>query len=117
MTNNGSGNFSMSTDHGHTYTSTFTPPTQTIPGMMVCVGSYNNIQGGSVYVVTNSGSPFASIYTFYRSVDGGLTFTNMSSGQFSNYVGTEVNGWNSVSGMRTRPYPMIAADNSYGQHR
>ncbi len=117
MTNNGSGNFSRSTDHGQTYTSTFTPATQTIPGMMVCVGPFNNIQGGSVYVVTNSGTPFASIYTFYRSVDGGLTFTKMSSEQFSNYVGTEVNGRNSVSGMRTRPYPLIAADNSYSPHR
>ena len=117
MTNNGSGNFSRSTDHGHTFSSTFTPTTQTIPGMMVCVGPNNNIQGGSVYVVTNSGSPFASIYTFYRSVDGGLTFNSMSSEQFSNYVGTEVNSRNSVSGMRTHPYPMIAADNSYGQHR
>jgi hypothetical protein len=117
MTTNGGGNFSRSTDHGQTYTSTFTPATQTIPGMMICVGPYNNIQGGSVYVVTNSGTPFASIYTFYRSIDGGLTFAKMSSEQFSNYVGTEVNGRNSVSGMRTRPYPMIAADNSYGSHR
>jgi hypothetical protein len=117
MTNNGSGNFSVSTDHGQTFTSTFTPATQTIPGMMVCVGPNNNIQGGSVYVVTNSGTQFASIYTFYRSNDGGLTFTKMSSEQFSNYVGTEMNGKNSVSEMRTHPYPLIAADNSYGPHR
>jgi hypothetical protein len=117
MTNNSAGNFSRSTDHGQTYTSTFTPSTQNLPGMMVCVGPENNIQGGSVYVVTNSGSGFASVYTFYRSLDGGLTFTQMSSQQFSNYVGTNVSGRNSVSGMRTRPYPMIAADNSYGPHR
>ncbi len=117
MTNNGSGNFSRSTDHGATFTSTFAPPTQSVPGMMVCVGPDNNIQGGSVYVVTNSGTSFASTYTFYRSHDGGLTFTQMSAHQFPNYVGTDVNGRNSVSGMRTRPYPMIAADNSYGTHR
>ena len=117
MSNNNVGNFSRSTDHGQTFTSTFTPATQSIPGMMVCVGPNNNIQGGSVYVVTNSGTPFASVYTFYRSHDGGLTFTLMSSQQFSNYVGTDINGMNSVSGMRTRPYPMIAADNSYGPHR
>jgi hypothetical protein len=117
MSNNNVGNFSRSTDHGQTFTSTFTPATQSIPGMMVCVGPNNNIQGGSVYVVTNSGTPFASVYTFYRSQDGGLTFTLMSSQQFSNYVGTNVNGMNSVSGMRTHPYPMIAADNSYGPHR
>jgi len=117
MTNNNSGSFSRSTDHGASFTTTFTPNTQSIPGMMVCVGPYNNIQGGSVYVVTNSGSDFATVYTFYRSLDGGLTFTLMSTQQFANYVGTEVNGRNSVSGMRTRPYPMSAADNSYGPHR
>ncbi len=117
MTNNGLGNFSRSTDHGATFTSTFTPSTQSVPGMMVCVGPDNNIQGGSVYVVTNFGSSFASTYTFYRSHDGGLTFTQMSSQQFANYVGSDVGGRNSVSGMRTRPYPMIAADNSYGLHR
>ncbi len=117
MTNNGSGNFSRSTDHGQTFTSTFTTASQTLPGMMVCVGPYNNIQGGSVYLVTNSGTPFASIYTFYRSINGGLTFTRMSTAQFSNYIGTEVNGKNTVSGMRTFPYPMIAADNSYGSYK
>jgi hypothetical protein len=117
MTNNSSGNFSRSTDHGATFTTTFTPSTQSVPGMMVCVGPDNNIQGGSVYVVTNSGSSFASTYTFYGSHDGGLTFTQMSAQQFSNYVGTNVGNRNSVSGMRTRPYPMIAADNSYGPHR
>lgn len=117
MTNNSSGNFSRSTDHGATFTSTFTPSTQSVPGMMVCVGPDNNIQGGSVYVVTNSGSSFGSTYTFYSSHDGGLTFTQMSAQQFANYVGTNVGNRNSVSGMRTRPYPMIAADNSYGPHR
>ena len=117
MSNNNVGNFSRSTDHGQTFTNTFAPSTQSIPGMMVCVGPNNNIQGGSVYVVTNSGTTFASIYTFYCSHDGGLTFTLMSSQQFSNYVGTDINGKNSVSGMRTHPYPMIAADNSYGPHR
>ncbi|MCX6246314.1 MAG: T9SS type A sorting domain-containing protein [Bacteroidetes bacterium] len=116
MTNNGVGNFSRSIDHGNTFTSTFAPATQTIPGMMVCVGPYSNTPGGSVYVVTNSGSSFSSVYTFYRSLDGGVTFTEMSAQQFANYVGTNVNGRNSVSGMRTRPYPLIAADNSSGAH-
>jgi hypothetical protein len=111
MTNNVIGSFSRSTDHGSTFSTTFTPANQTVPGMMVCVGPDNNIQGGSVYVVTNSGTAFASDNTFYCSHDGGLTFTLKSVRQFSNYVGTEVNGRNSVSGMR------IAADNSYGPHR
>ncbi|MCX6304978.1 MAG: T9SS type A sorting domain-containing protein [Bacteroidetes bacterium] len=117
MTANSGGNFARSTDHGSTFTTTFTPSTQSIPGMMVCVGANGNVQGKSVYIVTNSGSSFGSTYTFYRSLDGGLTFTQMSAQTFSNYVGTNVGGRNSVQNMRTRPYPMIAADNSYGTHR
>jgi hypothetical protein len=117
MTNNSAGNFTRSTDHGATFTSTFTPSTQSLPGMMVCVGPNGNTQGGNVYVVTNSGSSFASTYTFYRSTDGGGTFSLMSSQSFSGYVGSNVGGRNSVQNMRTRPYPMIASDNSYGSHR
>ena len=44
-------------------------------------------------------------------------FTLTSSQNFSNYVGTNVSGRNSVSNMRTRPYPFITADNSYGPNR
>ena len=117
MTASSGGNFARSTDHGTTFTTTFTPSTQSIPGMMVCVGPNSNIQGKAVYVVTNSGTSFNSTYTFYRSLDGGLTFTQMSAQTFSNTVGSQVNGRNSVQNMRTRPYPMITADNSYGSHR
>ena len=117
MTNNGVGNFARSMDHGTTFSSTFAPSTQSLPGMMVCVGPQGNVQGGAVYVVTNSGSSFNSTYTFYVSNNGGSTFTLKSSQQFSNTVGTSVSGRNSVSNMRTRPYPMIAADNSYGPNR
>ena len=117
MTANSGGNFARSTDNGLTFTTTFSPGTQNVPGMMVCVGAYNNIQGGAVYVVTNSGSPFTSTYTFYRSLDGGATFNQMSAQQFCNTVGSQLNNRNSVEGMRTRPYPMIAADNSYGAYR
>ena len=118
MTNGGPpGNFARSMDHGLTFTSTFAPSTQAIPGMMVCVGPEGNIQGGAVHVVTNSGSSFASTYTFYLSTDGGATFTLKSAQQFSGTVGSQVGGRNSVQNMRTRPYPMIAADNSYGSNR
>ncbi len=117
MTNNGAGNFARSTNHGASFTSTFAPSTQNLPGMMVCVGPQGNIQGGAVYVVTNSGSSAAATYTFYRSTDGGATFQQRSSVQWPNYVGTYVNSRNSVQGMRTRPYPMIASDNSYGPFR
>jgi len=117
----GSGNFARSTDLGVTFAQTFTPTTQSLPGMMVCVGpnvlSGNNISGGCVYVVTNSGSSFAATYTFYRSTNGGATFTQMSAQSFANYVGTNVSGRNSVQNMRTRPYPFIAADNSFGTYR
>jgi hypothetical protein len=117
----GSGNFARSTDLGASFTQTFTPTTQSLPGMMVCVGPNvlggNNISGGCVYVVTNSGSSFAATYTFYRSTNGGVNFTQMSAQSLANYVGTNVNGRNSVQNMRTRPYPFIAADNSFGAYR
>ncbi len=117
MTNSGSGKFVRSTDQGQTWQSTFNPSTQSLPGMMVCVGAEGNTQGGSVYVVTNSGGSFSSTYTFYQSLDGGSTFQYMSAQNFSGYVGSNVGGRNSVQNMRTRPYPFITADNSYGPYR
>ena len=117
MTNSGSGNFTRSIDQGLTWQNTFAPSTQSLPGMMVCVGPDASTQGGSVYVVTNSGSAFASTYTFYESNDGGLTFENKSAQSFAGYVGSNVNGRNAVQNMRTRPYPFITADNSYGANR
>jgi len=117
----GNGNFTRSTDFGATFTQTRVFNTQALPGMMVAVGPNtsggNDVPGGCVYVVTNSGSAFASTYTFYVSTDGGLNFTLKSAQNFANYVGTNVNGRNSVQNMRTRPYPFIAADNSYGPNR
>ena len=115
------GNFTRSTDFGATFTQTRNFNTQSLPGMMVAVGPNkaggDDIPGGCVYVVTNSGSAFASTYTFYVSTDGGLNFTLKSAQNFANYVGTNVGGRNSVQNMRTRPYPFIAADNSYGPYR
>ena len=115
------GNFARSTNFGATWTQTDTFNTQVLPGMMVAVGPNvlggSNISGGCVYVVTNSGSSFASTYSFYVSTDGGLNFTLKSAQNFSNYVGTDVSGRNSVQNMRTRPYPFITADNSYGPFR
>ncbi len=118
MTKNGGGNFARSMDQGATWTNTFAPTTQTLPGMMVCVGAEGNVQGGAVYVVTNGGSnAFSATYTFYKSTNGGTSFVQKSSVQWANTVGNQVNQRHSVSNMRTRPYPMIAADNSYGPHR
>lgn len=117
MTANNGGNFARSTDLGLTFQNTATMATQELPGMMPCVGAFDDVQGGAVYVVTNGGSSINSTYTFYRSTNGGASFTNMSSQNWSGYIGTFVNNRHSVNGMRTRPYPFIAADNSWGSHR
>ena len=117
----GFGAFSRSTDFGASYQTTFQPNTQSLPGMMVAVGPYKegstDVPGGCVYVVTNSGGSFSAYYTFYLSTNGGASFVQMSTQQFPNYVGTNVGGRNSVENMRTRPYPFITADNSYGPRR
>ncbi|MGB5287610.1 MAG: T9SS type A sorting domain-containing protein [Ignavibacteriaceae bacterium] len=111
------GNFARSTNFGASWTTTAAFGTQSLPGMMVCVGPNGATDGGAVYVVTNSGSAFASTYTFYASTNGGLNFTLKSAQNFANYVGTNVNGRNSVQNMRTRPYPFITADQSNGAYR
>jgi len=110
-----------STDLGVTWTNTgtFTAPSR-LPGAMVAVGPNvvgGDVPGGAVYVVTNHTSTFASLYTFRVSTDGGATWTIKSTQAFSGYVGTNVNGRHSVQNMRTRPYPFISADNSYGPYR
>jgi hypothetical protein len=121
MTASSGGNFARSTDFGATWTNTWNATTQGLPGMMVAVGPNvaggNNISGGCVYVVTHSGTNAAGIYTFYVSTDGGLTFSLKSTNQFSNVIGTEISGRSTVQGMRCRPYPFIASDNSFGPNR
>ncbi len=116
----GNGRFARSTNFGASWQTTFTFNTQSLPGMMVAVGPNvigTDVPGGAVYVVTNSGNAFAAFYKFYVSHDGGSTFTFKSAQQFPKYVGTKVNNRHSVENMRTRPYPFITADNSYGPHR
>lgn len=117
MTAPDSGNHARSIDFGASYINTQKFSTQKLPGMMVAIGPKGPKQGGAVYIVTNSGSSYASTFTFYESNDGGLTFNQKSAQNFANYVGTKVGDRNSVQNMRTRPYPFIAADNSYGPHR
>jgi photosystem II stability/assembly factor-like uncharacterized protein len=114
------GNFSRTTDLGNTWVQTWSFSTQTLPGMMVAVGPNKvggDVPGGAVYVVTNSGNTFSPVYTFYLSTNGGQTFVQKSAQVFANYVGTNVGGRHSVENMRTRPYPFISADNSYGPYR
>lgn len=111
------GNFSRSTNGGLTWSQTYVS-SNTIPGVMIAVGPYEDIQGGSVVYVTNTGTSSNVTYTFHRSTDGGANFTVRSSITVAGYVGT----LNSVGRLvinngRTRPYPMIAMDNSYGPNR
>ncbi len=113
-------NFARSTDQGATFTPTFSSNGSPLPGAMPAVGPNvigGDIPGGCVYFITNEQPTFSPIYKLYRSTNGGATFTLMSSSTFAGYVGTNVNGRNSVSNMRTRPYPFITADNSYGPYR
>jgi Secretion system C-terminal sorting domain len=113
-------NFGRSTDHGATWTTTVPNFPNTTPGNMIAVGPNGNIQGGTVVFVSITGSnPAPSTFNFYKSTDGGATFTLVGPGAISpGYVGT----LNSASRLvinnaRTRPYPMIAMDNSYGAFR
>ncbi len=121
MTASGGGNVARSTNLGASFQQTATLSTQGLPGMMVCVGPYvegsTDVPGGAVYVVTNGGNTFSSTYTFYRSTNGGQSFQYRAAKQYANYVGTNSNGRHSVENMRTRPYPFITADNSYGPYR
>lgn len=113
-------NFARSTDHGVTWQTTLSGSPNTTPGNMICVGPNGSTQGGCVYWVTITGSnPAPSTFNFFRSTDGGASLQQMSAGAISpGYVGT----LNSASRLvinnaRTRPYPMIACDNSYGPYR
>jgi hypothetical protein len=117
MTNSTVCNVARSTDGGATFNVVTGLSPHGLPGAMPCVGPNGSIQGGSVYVVTNAGSSFSPTYTFFRSTDGGASFTQQSQVVFANCVGDNVGGRNSVQNMRTRPYPFIAADNSYGPNR
>lgn len=113
-------NFARSTDLGATFTQTFSTSSSPLPGAMVAVGADvigGDVPGGCVYFVTDEGNSFGPTYRLFRSTDGGATFTLMSTNNFANYVGTNVGGRNSVQNMRTRPYPFITADNSYGSFR
>jgi len=111
------GNFARTTNLGASWTTTRTFSPQSIPGFMIAIGPNGATNGGSVHVVTNSGTTFASTYTFYHSTDGGLTFTLKSTQNFAGYVGTNVSSRHTVQFMRTRPYPYIAADQSNGTYR
>ncbi|HAY32821.1 MAG TPA: T9SS type A sorting domain-containing protein [Ignavibacteria bacterium] len=113
------GNFSRSTNRGLNWTTTFNS-SNTIPGVMIAVGpdSTRTIQGGTVIYVTNTGSTANVNYVFHRSTNGGATFSTRSTINVAGYVGTlNSAGRLVINNGRTRPYPMIAMDNSYGPNR
>ncbi|HRB01247.1 MAG TPA: sialidase family protein [Ignavibacteria bacterium] len=111
------GNFSRSINGNATWTTTYSP-SNTIPGVMIAVGPNGTTQGGCVMYVTNTGTSSNVTYTFHRSLDGGATFAVRSSLTVAGYVGTlNTAGRLVINNGRTRPYPMIAMDNSYGPNR
>ncbi|HRI85854.1 MAG TPA: sialidase family protein [Ignavibacteria bacterium] len=111
------GNFARSTNNGTSWTTTYSP-SNTIPGVMIAVGPNGATQGGCVMYVTNTGTSSNVTYTFHRSTNGGANFTVMSSLTVAGFVGTlNSAGRLVINNGRTRPYPMIAMDNSYGPYR
>jgi hypothetical protein len=111
------GNFSRSTDEGLTWNQTYSS-TNNIPGVMIAVGPNGTTNGGCVIYVTNTGSTANVTYTFHRSTDGGASFQVMSSLNVAGFVGNLNSvGRLVINNARTRPYPMIAMDNSNGPFR
>lgn len=111
------GNFSRSTDMGLTWAQTYNS-SNTVPGTMIAVGPNGSTNGGCVIYVTNTGQQYAVNYTFHRSTDGGATFSVVSALNVAGYVGTLNSAPRMViNNARTRPYPMIAMDNSNGPYR
>jgi len=111
------GNFSRSTDLGLTWAQTYNS-SNTLPGTMIAVGPNGSTNGGCVIYVTNTGQQYAANYTFHRSTDGGATFSVVSALNVAGYVGTLNSSPRMViNNARTRPYPMIAMDNSNGPYR
>ena len=111
------GNFGRSTDAGLTWTTTFSP-SNTQPGCYIAVGPNDTVNGGCVIYVTNTGSTASRTYNFYRSTNGGLNFTLMSSQNFVGYIGIlNTQSRFVINGARTAPHPKIAMDNSNGPYR
>lgn len=113
------GNVVRSTNRGVSFSQVFNS-SNTIPGAMTAVGANINtgVSGGAVYYVSNTGATFTVAYNFHLSTNGGTNWTTVSSGnRWVDTVGVAVGGRHSISNMRTRPYPMIGADNSYGPFR
>jgi hypothetical protein len=113
-------NFARSTNFGASWTTTVSGAPNTTPGNMIAVGPNGSIQGGCVYwvCVTGSNPPGApTIYNIYRSTNGGLNFTLVNNTIQPGWVGVVIGSRLTINNCRTRPYPFLAADNSYGPFR
>lgn len=111
-------NFAYSTNFGLNWTTSVSGAPNTTPGNMIAVGPDGNIQGGCVYWVTITGTnPAPTTYNIYRSTNGGANFTLVNSDIQPGWVGTLGSGRLNINNCRTRPYPFICADNSYGPYR
>lgn len=111
------GTFARSTNGNTSWSNTFSS-SNTVPGVMIAVGPNGATQGGCVIYVTNTGSSANVTYNFHKSTNGGASFTTVSSLTVAGYVGTlNSAGRLVINNARTRPYPMIAMDNSYGPYR
>jgi photosystem II stability/assembly factor-like uncharacterized protein len=114
--------FARSTNNGASFTITLTKP-NTTPGVIIAIGANvlngQNVQGGCVYFTSITGAnPQATTFNFWRSTDGGASFDSMSSLTVAGYVGSLNTATRLViNNARTRPYPMVAADNSFGPYR
>lgn len=113
------GNVVRSTDRGVSFTQVFNS-NNALPGAMVAVGANvnTNVSGGAVYYISNTGTTFTPTYNFHLSTNGGTNWTTVSSGhRWVDTVGIARASRHTVDSMRTRPYPMIGADNSWGPFR
>lgn len=112
-------NFARSTNNGASWTTTASGLPNTTPGNMIAVGPYGTTNGGAVVLVTITGSnPVPSTFNFYLSTNGGASLTLVGSSVISpGYVGLLQGSRLTINNARTRPYPMIAFDNSNGTYR
>jgi len=117
MTNGSAASFSRSTDGGATFQFIQNLTPHNLPGVHMAVGPNGTIQGGCVYTVTYSGTNASGTYNIFRSTNGGLNHTLMSSIPGIGIIGTQIGGRSTINGARCRPYPWLCADQSYGPYR
>jgi hypothetical protein len=117
ITSGTSGPFARSTNLGASWTTTYSY-TNNLPGVMIAVGPNGATNGGCIIYVTNTQPINNPTYTFHRSLDGGATFSVMSSLTVAGVVGVfNAVSRHTINNARTRPYPWIAMDNSNGPYR